>query len=338
MAQMNSRERVLAALNHQEVDRVPWVESYVSNFFAKKLLGYEPVIPGTARTAPDVLKVLAIDSMNYNFMPPRCARDEQMNEVEFVAEGLLKTWDDLEKFKATLPDPTDDKFYEQGKEFLKTYGDDKCIFAAVRFGIEHTFLSMGIEHFGMMLYDDPKFVHATMEMFTDFTCKTIDRINEMGFHGYFVSDDQAYRSGPFISYKHFQEFFYPYMKKCADRMKLPWIYHSCGNIMPIMDDLLSLGMNAIANIEPGPMDINEVKKKYGDKVCIVGNIDLHYTLTRGTVEETIAEVKDRIKNIAPGGNYIIASSNGLTSYCKPENIKAMNDTILKYGNYPIVVD
>ncbi len=65
----------------------------------------------------------------------------------------------------------------------------------------------------------------------------------------------------------------------------------------------------------------------------MGNIDLHYTLTQGTPEETEAEVKRRIREVGPGGGYILASSNGLAPYCNPENVLAMNRALLQYGSY-----
>jgi uroporphyrinogen-III decarboxylase len=92
-------------------------------------------------------------------------------------------------------------------------------------------------------------------------------------------------------------------------------------------------MNGIANLEPNAMDIAEVKKRYGRRVCLMGNIDLHYTLTQGTPEETEKEVRRRIEDAGPGGGYILASANSLTAYCKPENILAMHQALLKYGNY-----
>ena len=128
----------------------------------------------------------------------------------------------------------------------------------------------------------------------------------------------------------------PRYQKVVANIKLPWILHSDGNILPILDDLLLLGMKGIANIEPGPMDILQLKKDYKDKVCLMGNIDLHYTLTQGSAQETADEVRQRIQQIAPGGGYILATSNGVTAYCKPENVKAMAQNLLKYGNYPIV--
>jgi uroporphyrinogen decarboxylase len=83
------------------------------------------------------------------------------------------------------------------------------------------------------------------------------------------------------------------------------------------------------------MDIAAIKKKYGHKLCLWGNIDLNYTLTQGTPEEVDAEVKQRIRDVAPGGGYICASANSIMPSCKKENIHAMLKAIKKYGKYPI---
>ncbi len=133
----------------------------------------------------------------------------------------------------------------------------------------------------------------------------------------------------------YHEFFQPYQKMVADAIKKPWIFHSDGNILPILDGILTLGMDGIHSIQPSAMDINEVKRRYGEKICIIGNIDLDYTLTQGTLEEVDQEVKERINYVGRNGGYIISSANSLTEYCKTENVWAMAEAIKKYGKYPL---
>ena len=79
--------------------------------------------------------------------------------------------------------------------------------------------------------------------------------------------------------------------------------------------------------------IDYVKQKYGAQVCLIGNIDLDYTLTLGTEEEVEREVRDRIEKVGRGGGYIISSANSITNYCKLENIRAMARTVEKYRRY-----
>jgi len=339
---MTSRERVLTALKRKQPDRVPWVESSVHNWLAEKLLrrtDFEKAtvtqlfaVPGS-RIPPEVLEVIALDNLTFSIAPPRFVKSQTFEGMDFIADGLIKTEADLGK--VILPDPDADEFYQPARDFVARYrGSNRALAVTTRMGISNTYLSMGLEHFSLMLYDNPKFVLLLLDIFVDWACKAVPKINELGFDFMIIPEDLAWKQGPLFSPKIVRELFIPRMKKVAEKIELPWIYHSDGNLMPILDDLLTLGMSGLANIEPSAMDIVELKKKYGHRICLMGNIDLHYTLTRGTPEETEAEVQKRIQELAPGGGYILASSNGLTAYCKPENVLAMNRALLQYGSYP----
>lgn len=341
---MTSRERVLTALKLKQPDRVPWVESYVNNTLAEKLLQRSDFEKAgemrdqlysvcSSRIPPDIFRVIALDNLNFNIAPPRFVQRRSFAGIDMVADGLIKTEADLEKIK--FPNPHDDNvFYRPAQEFIAKYRNDKALAVTCRSGITIAFLSMGIEHFSLMLYDRPDFVLHVIDLFNDWCCQAAERISDLDFDFMIVPEDLAWKKAPLFPPKIIREFFIPRMKKFAERIKIPWIYHSDGNLMPILEDLLSLGMNGLANIEPGAMDINQLKRDYGHRICLMGNIDLHYTLTQGTPEETEAEVKKRIEEVGVNGGYILASSNGLTSYCKPENVLAMNRAMLKYGHYP----
>jgi len=288
-------------------------------------------MPGT-RIPPAVLEVLALDNLNFSVAPPRFVKSQNFQGMDIISDGLIKTEADLKKI--VLPDPESDDFYKPARDFVSRYrGTGKALAITTRMGISNTYLSMGIEHFSLMLYDNPGLVLKLLDIFIDWACKAVSKINGLGFDFMIVPEDLAWKQGPMFSPKTIRELFIPRMKKVAEKIKVPWIYHSDGNLLPILDDLLTLGMNGLANIEPNAMDINEVKKRYGRRVCLVGNIDLHYTLTQGTPEETEAEVRKRIQEVGSGGGYILASSNSLAAYCKPENVLAMQRALLKYGPY-----
>jgi uroporphyrinogen decarboxylase len=338
---MTSRERVLEALHLKQPDRVPWVESNVHNILAEKLLqrtDFEKAtvthlfsMPGL-RIPPSVLDVLAIDNLTFSITPPRFVKSEQRDDMDIVVDGLVKTKDDLAK--VILPDPDDDEFYRSAREFVARYrGSERALGVTTRMGLSNTYLSMGIEHFSLMLYDHPDLVFELLDRYVEWACRAVTKINDLGFDFMIMPEDLAWKQGPMFSPRIIREFFLPRMRRVADKIKIPWVYHSDGNLMPILDDLLDLGMNGIANLEPNAMDIVEVKKRYGRRICLMGNIDLHYTLTQGTPEETETEVRRRIEEAGPGGGYILASANSLTAYCKPENVLAMHRALLKYGTY-----
>lgn len=99
-------------------------------------------------------------------------------------------------------------------------------------------------------------------------------------------------------------------------MNIPWILHNDGNIKEALPILVELGVTDTHLNEKGAMDLVEIKWKYGDKICLLRNVDLNLP-GRATPEEVEAEVKELIRTVGPGGGYIITSGNSLASYLKP---------------------
>ena len=121
----------------------------------------------------------------------------------------------------------------------------------------------------------------------------------------------------------------------AKRHNLPYLYHTDGKLWQVMDDLIACGINALQPMEPKAMEAREVKSRYGDKLCLIGNIEVD-RLARGTPEEIDSLVKDRIKNLAKGGGYCAGSSNTVPEYVPLANYIAMLNAAFKYGRYPII--
>ena len=150
-----------------------------------------------------------------------------------------------------------------------------------------------------MLYDDRKFVETVMDIFNDWTLAVVEHIYELDFDYVIISDDLAHSAGPLFSPQIFRELFVPRYRRVVEKLKKPWILHTDGNFLPLIEDLLPLGMSAIGNLEPAAVDIVQLKKDYGHRVALLGNIDLNYTLTRATEEEVEAQVKLRILPTGP---------------------------------------
>jgi uroporphyrinogen decarboxylase len=332
---MTSKERVLGVINRKPVDRVPWIETTVDDTLASKIVGRNVKTPKGGRMASEIYDHLLLDNVTCTIRPPRLANvDTSSVGKTFLGERKLKTPEDLKKLKQLLPDPDDDKLYQDAIQYLKEHKKDKAAIAQVSLGISDTYNSMGIDYFSLCLYDDPNFVMEILDTYIDWSIKVVENLNELDFDLYLTPEDVAFKSGPLFSPKMFREMFAPRVKRLIEKMELPWIYHTDGDITNIIEELIPLGMSAICNLEPtGNMDIYELKKKYGDRICLMGNIDLHHTLTLGTVEETTREVYERITRLAPGGGYILSSSNSLPVYCKPENVMAMSKALEKYGHY-----
>ncbi len=358
---MTPRERVLAALNRQVPDRVPWVENDIEESLQVRLMGKAEYTP------PELCEKLGLDGFGYHFpfkgqavagqalqagesykdsyyypqkvtfdfFPPWIAEmgSDPSTGRTYVKKGLLTSRDSLELFEEFLPDPDHPARYEQVQKWLEEYRGDYAVFARIRLGAASTIESMGLEQFAYALMDDPGLVHEVHRRFSEWTARVVEHLNQMDFDFLWANDDIAGNLGPFMSPADFREYFIPHMKVAADAIEKPWVYHSDGNLFPVLPDLLTLGMNAVHPIQPAAMDIEKMKAEYGEQACIVGNIDLDYTLTRGTPDEVDAEVKRRIEVVGRGGGYIISSANSLPDYCKEENVWAMSEAIKKYGLY-----
>jgi uroporphyrinogen decarboxylase len=360
---MKPRERVLIALNRGVPDKVPWMENDIEESLQERMMGTTEFTPG------ELCEKLGMDGFGYHFpiggkatagqsmqaavgfkegyyyprkvtfdfVPPWIAEmgvDEKTGRT-YVKKGLLTSKDSLKLFDEYLPDPDHPARYEQVAKWIAQFKGDYAVFARIRCGSASTLESMGIMEFSYNVYDNPDLVKEIHRRFSEWSAKVVEHLNQLDFDFFWVNDDLADTKSPLMSRAMYQEFFLPYQKIVASTIKKPWIFHSDGNLMPILDDLLTLGMKGLHPIQPSAMDIKQVKARYGGKVCLLGNIDLDYILTLGTPEEVDREVKERIAVAGQGGGYIITSANSLPDYCKTENVWAMSRAIRKYGKYPL---
>jgi hypothetical protein len=251
----------------------------------------------------------------------------------FYGEGMIKTRDDLGLIQ--LPDPYDDALYAPAAEFARQKGEyAACL--VTRVGIFPTVLSMGIENFSIALYEDRAFVEEVLDIYYDWTAVVAQRVCQLGFDVYISTDDMAFKSAPFFSPQVFRDLVLPRYERIREFITLPWVTHSDGNMMPFLEYLIGLGIDGMHPIEKGAMDIFAVKRDYGDRICLLGNVDLNI-LGMGTPEEVDREVRELISGVGPGGGYIVTSGNSLAGYVKPENVWALSEAVQKYGRYPLSV-
>lgn len=340
---MSSRERVLAALRREEPDRVPYCELGVDRALAQTLMGWgEPMSQAanleTNTYSLDEAKAIASflhkDNICYVLRAPVFARKVAgKNGRLFYGEGMIKTEADLSTIE--LPDPYDDALYAEAKEFVEGKGDYAAWFVT-RMGIFPTMLSMGFEGFGVALYENRAFVEAVLDRFCEWSYVVAERVCQLGFDAYVSTDDMAFKTTTFFSPAVFRELVLPRYQRLAQEVTLPWLIHSDGNLLPFLDDLLGLGIVGLHPNEKGAMDIRATKRDYGDRICVLGNVDLNI-LGMGTPQDVDDEVRELIRDLAPGGGYILTSGNSLAGYLLPENVVAMSRAVPKYGHYPIRV-
>jgi uroporphyrinogen-III decarboxylase len=338
---MTSRERVLAALFRQQPDRVPYCELGIDRALAQRLMGWgQPTSQASNLEANtysvDEAKALAaflhLDNICYVLRAPVYAKKEAGQDGRlFYGEGLIKGEADLPLLR--LPDPHDDALYAEAEHFARHKGDFAAWFVT-RIGIFPTMLSLGTERFCLALYDNRPFIEAVLDRYCDWIAAVAARVCRLGFDVFVSTDDMAFNTAPFFSPKVFRELVLPRYQRVAKEISLPWIIHSDGNMLPLVDDLLSVGIAGLHPIEKGAMDIRAMKRTYGDRLCLLGNVDLNL-LGMGSPEAVDKEVRELIRDVGPGGGYIATSGNSLAAYLVPENVLALSRAVQRYGRYPL---
>ena len=348
---MSSVNRVLDALNHRVPDQVPYLYSHIARNVREAILGreldyeYHPEIPDFGpygrpgddiqlhpREATDggVARILGLDGVGMDFFPPFFVEVGESNDGGLhIKKGLLTSMEALDKVR--LPDLDRPEVFKPAEEFISRYKGEFAVYGRIRIGVSYIMNSMGLDGFSMAIYQNPELVKEAVARYSKWVSTLCDRLTELGFDFLWTFDDMAYKTSTMFSPATWDQFFAPYVKKTVAGLKVPLIFHSDGNLLPVIERLLDLGISGLHPLEPGSMDLAHLKKNFGDRVCLVGNVDIVETLTYGTLEDVEQEVKDRIELLGPGGNYIISDSNSVPGYCKPENVLAMGRAVKKHG-------
>ena len=109
---------------------------------------------------------------------------------------------------------------------------------------------------------------------------------------------------------------------------------SDGDLSTIMDDLIDMGLDVIQPIDPSCMDMAKVKRRWGDRICLIGNVS-NELLRSASTQEIEARVRELLRDVAPGGGFCLGSGNSVPAWAKFDNYMAMRDGTLRYGSYPI---
>jgi uroporphyrinogen decarboxylase len=192
-----------------------------------------------------------------------------------------------------------------------------------------------------LLLERPAEGHAMCERILSRAVDWGKRAFDAGAELLILNTDYALNQGPFLSPEMFREFVTPYLQRNVAVLKEYGAYvmlHTDGQIMPIMDQLMSSEPHALQSIDPvARMDIAEVKRLYGDRLCLMGNVDC-VMLQDGTPEQIDAECRDCILAAKPGGGYIFSTSNVVYKGMPLRNYELMLEALQKYGRYDEAVE
>ncbi len=357
--------RLKASLNHQEPDCVPLFEMAIdpeikTQFMGRSLKGHADEIEFYETAGYDVYPV-SLTVINVNMRAVEGTGHDSSKTLGLKIPSRTTT-----SYKAELEAYTERHWAELHKGVITTKEEflaypwpdvDKLDFSildeigallpsGMKVGViigkifTGAWFMMGMESFMLALGDDPELIDLIYSKIIPLQMRIMEAAMDHPAVGLsFHADDLSGNNGPLVNPDHYRKHAFPCYKKMCEMAKAadkPFIFHSDGDLSMLLEELIDLGITGWHPIEKTAHDINEVKAKYGHKIALIGNIDLQYTLTRGTPKEVGDEVHTRILDLAPGGGYCVSSGNSIPDYVPIDNYAAMLEATFKHGKYPIV--
>ena len=198
---------------------------------------------------------------------------------------------------------------------------------------ERTIFMRGMENLLMDMVDHPQFVHDLMDGYLELRLDLIDLIiDRIPIEGIIDGGDDCSQRGPIMGLARWREFIGPRLKAVIDHVHargLPVVAHMCGNVRPLIDDLLAMKLDALESLQPEAMDVYELKEKTAGQMVLIGGMGTQSTLPHGTPQEVIAETKKLLRELGAGGGYILGPAKPLMPDVPTENAVAFIETVLE---------
>jgi uroporphyrinogen decarboxylase len=205
----------------------------------------------------------------------------------------------------------------------------------------------GFEDWFMDLASDPKLAGALMDAVLDvhlaIASDALDQVGDLVDIVY-ASDDIGHQNGPSMSPDTYRKLLKPRHKRFFDLIKsksnAKILFHTCGSIYSVLGELIDVGVDAVNPVQVTAKDMGDtarLKREFGDELTFWGGVDSHRVLPFGTPEDVRREVAQRIRDLAPGGGYVLDSVHNIQPGVPVENILTMFEYGKEVGHYPLEV-
>lgn len=353
-------ERIFAAFEHRKLDRVPNFEILIEDRHTSRLLGRavghtlgsakgasedEYVAPPMdVRDYIEICRLIGQDAVGMEALWAPLKKKGDDGKLHIITDGSVHTWEQLDR---VVPHSRELDI-EPKRRHLREYvaatrgtGVGVTIMTAAPIMTPYQFI-VGFEEFMVKLITDRDFIEKTIAMCMDYYVDIIEMACEEGVSFIYIGDDIGGKGGLLMGPELTRKYAIPCYEKIVNlcsRHKVPVALHSCGNAVAAIPDLIDIGIVMYNPVEPtSGADIYEVYKKYGDRICLSGNIDIAGVLAFGSPDDVENDVREHIERLAGKGNYILTSSHSVTNDIPFENFMAMIKAGHRFGRYPLGKD
>lgn len=292
-----------------------------ANIRLRRFLGFDYVSSGVAADQyPDFARDVVKDTADLERQGGRGYLNEH--------RGPIMSREDFERFRWPSfrhPAATAElEWYEQNLP------DDMCIvgMAGGHFA-EWLCWLMGYETFCLALHDQRDLVRAIEAKLREMFAEAVDAVLQFSrVRAVWGSDDMGFKTQLLVSPADAREFFLPghrlLARKAHDAGRV-YLFHSCGNLRPIFDDLCDdVRIDALHSFEDTIYDVRELKAGLGQRIAMVGGIDVDF-LCRADEAAIRRRVRETLDRCMPGGGYCLGTGNSVTNYIPLDHYLAMVD-------------
>jgi len=391
----SSHERVLAALELREPDRVPSLDLMMDSI-SYEIIGRRPsltdrlmseprlapvldqwvpllrkspalasllidrmsdsVVEGLAWAAPEAAVKAGLDSVAVSYLPFFRQQDSRriidifgreywvtVDKRGFLAlptymGGLIKSPDDWQAWDKKPLFRLPEKCNSAYSRIQAEYGNRVFLFGVVWGLFECAWEPMGFESFVVASRKEKDFIKRLIKFHTDLNCSMIEAFADAGLPGCLFTDDLAYKSGPMLNPRMLEELFgdgYRRITETAHSLGMKIVIHSCGNTASLLPWMADCGFDGVHPLEPtAGVDLAAAKEAVGDRICLIGNIDISHVLVNGSKEEVFEAVREAIADAGKGGGYILAAAHSHEAVTV-DRLRWMLDADKEYGLYPL---
>jgi uroporphyrinogen decarboxylase len=318
---MQPRERVFAALQHQEADRVPRFEIWIDALLDE--LGQSDPTGAYVNLGQDCVMMPTLVPPESNAW--RTGVDEwgRVWQDGIYMSGVVESKADLEKYTPSLSYV--EAFYDVDQiQEVRRSSPHHCLIFGTHIGpFTAGFMAMGFERFFLRLKDDPAFVQQLLEARTEWCIAMYQKAIREGADVLVLGDDAGSKKGPMISPSVWRKFILPCHRRIVEALGVPVIWHSDGNVEALLPMAIEAGFAGFHGLEPAAdMDLARIKREYGQDLVLIGNVDVRVLFGSG-LDPVRDEVDRCMEQGAPGGGYMIASCNSIFKGMNPEAVAEM---------------
>ena len=332
---MTKRERIKSSIYRKSPDAIPW-QMDLTRVIEDKLKAYYNTTDLHAATGDHIVWVKPQNPSNYvaEELEPGLVKTEfgdvwRMNyETGNWGELVSAPLNEPSLAGYAFPDGTLPGRWDHARDLRAKYPDHFLVahFTAI---FERAWsICGGIQNYLIYVAAEEKFVEELTEKLTDYACQLILQLDGLDFDGVRIGDDWGFQTRLMIRPDTWRRIFKkPYQRilETTKQVGLVPMMHSCGHLVPILSDLIEIGLQVYHPLQPEAMDVELCKREFGQDIAFWGGLGTQSTLPLGTVEDVRQEVRQRIQLFQDGG-YILAPAGAISPEAPVENVVAIVET------------